>query len=409
MNHASKTSSDTSPLDHDPTFKLPSKSSQPPLTMASHSKVDTGWSSADTRIYYTKKYRQVLSSGPACALAVIAGAPLENVKTRMQSRDFVNAWDCTKFTYRTEGIRGFWAGTFNPLISITMSRALGFSIYRKAKYTFDGWIEAATGRSPLQHVNKPGTYPDIYTMTCFTGAGMVSGAVCAVTLTPVELIKNATQTSVLMASAPADHTNSTVITGGPKNSGRVSSWQSMRRIVARQGPLGLWTGFRLHVIRDTIGSGIYFGIYETTKQSLNSYYGAEKANSAGAIAVAGALCGIGAWVMTYPLDTMKTRAQNNLVGNSSAPKATLSSALETAAKTAASAAASGSKWKGVEMIIIRSTLQNMIQMSFFEQAKVWIDKLEFSDGSRTLPEVERHFGRDSKVKHHDGVGRNDKL
>ena len=63
-----------------------------------------------------------------------------------------------------------------------MTRALGFSIYRKAKYTFDGWIEGATGRSPLQHVNKPGTYPDIYTMTCFTGAGMVSGAVCAVTL-----------------------------------------------------------------------------------------------------------------------------------------------------------------------------------------------------------------------------------
>jgi hypothetical protein len=73
MNHASKTSSDTSPLDHDPTSKLPSKSSQPPLTMPSYSKVDTGWSSADTRIYYTKKYRQVLSSGPACALAVIAG------------------------------------------------------------------------------------------------------------------------------------------------------------------------------------------------------------------------------------------------------------------------------------------------------------------------------------------------
>ncbi|OCT54084.1 hypothetical protein CLCR_11084 [Cladophialophora carrionii] len=41
--------------------------------MPTHSKLDTGWASADTRIYYTKKYRQVLSSGPACALAVIAG------------------------------------------------------------------------------------------------------------------------------------------------------------------------------------------------------------------------------------------------------------------------------------------------------------------------------------------------
>lgn len=224
-----------------------------------------------------------------------------------------------------------------------------------------------------------------------------------------------------MASPQADHTQpgaaTAKATSGLKNNGRVSSWDCMKRIVARQGLLGLWTGFNLHLVRDVIGSGIYFGVYETTKQSLNSYYGAEKANSAGAVAMAGAICGIGAWVFTYPLDTMKTRAQNNLVGNSGIAAATatttsagaavtavsngkqptLSAALSTAASTASSAAAKASKWKGVEMIIIRSTLQNMIQMSFFEQAKVWIDKLEFSDGSRTLPEVERHFGRDSKI------------
>ncbi len=117
--------------------------------------------------------------------------------------------------------------------------------------------------------------------------------------------------------------------------------------------------------------------------------------------MAGALCGVGAWLITYPLDTMKTRQQNNLVANANAPKASLTSTLATATKTAASSAASASKWHGVEMIILRSVLQNMIQMSIFEQAKVWIDELEFSDGSRTLPEVERHFGRDSKVSKND--------
>lgn len=43
----------------------------------------------------------------------------------------------------------------------------------------------------------------------------------------------------------------------------------------------------------------------------------------------------------------------------------------------------------------------MIQMSFFEQAKVVIDNMSFSDGSKTLPEVERHFGRDSKISKND--------
>ena len=209
-----------------------------------------------------------------------------------------------------------------------------------------------------------------------------------------------------MASGHADHTNPSSATAVPRGSGRVSSWESTKRIVARQGLLGLWTGFRLHIFRDTLGSAIYFGVYETTKQSLNSYYGAEKANSAGAIAIAGALCGVGAWVVTYPLDTMKTRQQNNLVSNANTPKAAVTAALESAVKGAASSTAKASAWKGVEMIILRSVLQNMIQMSFFEQAKVWIDTLEFSDGSRTLPEVERHFGRDSKVV---GVSKNDKL
>jgi len=380
------------------------------MSSNSKAKVDTAWNSNDRAIYYAKQYRQMLSSAPACALAVVAGAPLENLKVRMQSHHFDNAFQATKYTYRTEGLRGFWAGTFNPLVSITTSRALGFSIYRKAKYTFDSWIETATGTSPLQHVNKPGTYPDIYTLTCFTGAGMVSGGVIAVALTPVELIKNATQSSVLMASQADPMAANSANT---KNVGRVSSWKSMKRIIERRGPLGLWTGFRLHLLRDVIGSGIYFGVYETTKQSLNSYYGAEKANSAGAIAVAGAICGIGAWVVTYPLDTMKTRAQNNLVAGvspsntatkssasasaSASVSASLSSALDTAAKTASRA----SKWKGVEMIILRSSIQNMIQMSFFEQAKVVIDDLTFSDGSRTLPEVERHFGRDSRVHKND--------
>ncbi|KIW15451.1 hypothetical protein PV08_05497 [Exophiala spinifera] len=365
--------------------------------MSSKSKMDTGWTSPDTRIYYAKKYRQVLSSAPAVALAVVAGAPFENLKVRMQSHYFPNAWQATKYTFRTEGLRGFWTGTLPPLFSITFSRALGFSIYRKAKYAIDGCIEKATGSSPLQHVNKPGTYPNIYTLACFTGAGMISGGATAVVLTPIELVKNATQTSVLMASQgkpPAAQTP------GVKNVGRVSSWASAKLIIQRRGLLGLWTGFRLHMLRDLVGSGIYFGVYETTKQTLNSYYGAEKANSLGAIAAAGAVCGIGAWVVTYPLDTMKTRVQNNLVGaarpvasSPSSPSPSIKSALD-AATTSVSRV---SKWKGIEMIILRSVIQNMIQMTFFEQGKVVIDNLTFSDGSRTLPEVERHFGRDSRI------------
>ena len=74
-------------------------------------------------------------------------------------------------------MRGFWAGTLTPLWSITFNRTLGFIAYRKAKYEIDRVMERATGNSPLEWVNTPGTYPNMGTLICFGGAGALSGAV----------------------------------------------------------------------------------------------------------------------------------------------------------------------------------------------------------------------------------------
>lgn len=49
------------------------------------------------------------------------------------------------------------------------------------------------------------------------------------------------------------------------------------------------------------------------------------------------------------------------------------------------------------MIIIRSVIQNMIQMTAFERVKIWIDKMEFKDGSKTLPYIVRERGKDTKL------------
>jgi solute carrier family 25 (mitochondrial carnitine/acylcarnitine transporter), member 20/29 len=105
----------------------------------------------------------------------------------------------------------------------------------------------------------------------------------------VELVKNCAQTSVLMA---ADHTKAH---DGPKNAGRVSSYNALRQIVRERGVGGLYTGFRLHLVRDVVGSGIFFGVYEALKQSLNSAYGVSEVNAPGAVMFAGAVCGVLAW------------------------------------------------------------------------------------------------------------------
>jgi hypothetical protein len=98
-------------------------------------------------------------------------------------------------------------------------------------------------------------------------------------------------------------------------------------------------------------------------------------------------------IQTYPLDSMKTQAQNRLVGLGAKQAASILA-------TEAGKAAKGnlSRYKGFEMVIVRSALQGMIQQSIFEEAKRWIDDLQFSDGSRKLPNIERELGRDQRIR-----------
>lgn len=96
----------------------------------------------DTKVYYFKQYRQFWASGPAAAVAVIAGVcfskstallilTLNSLLSRMSrlecnrkysltgtelypdvlSKHFSSAFSAAKFVYQYEGIRGFWAGT----------------------------------------------------------------------------------------------------------------------------------------------------------------------------------------------------------------------------------------------------------------------------------------------------------
>lgn len=67
---------------------------------------------------------------------------------------------------------------------------------------------------------------------------------------------------------------------------------------------------------------------------------------------------------------MKTRAQSVLIGNASKT-----------GKACVSAATKSSKFKGVEMMILRSCLQNMIQMYAFEYFKTKINNLKYSSDS----------------------------
>lgn len=65
----------------------------------------------------------------------------------------------------------------SPLASITLVRTVSFSVYQRAKYTYDAWMTRVSGHSPLAIANTRGARPNLNTMACFFTAGATAGAV----------------------------------------------------------------------------------------------------------------------------------------------------------------------------------------------------------------------------------------
>lgn len=81
---------------------------------------------------------------------------------------------------------------------------------------------------------------------------------------------------------------------GLRHQPRVGTIEAIKQIVQRYGFRGLYTGFYLHAMRDTIGSGLYFGVYETVKQVAARELGSDT-SPFGAPMIAGALCSTVPW------------------------------------------------------------------------------------------------------------------
>ncbi|OJD18386.1 hypothetical protein AJ78_01566 [Emergomyces pasteurianus Ep9510] len=368
---SSPSSSASSSASSSPSSSSPSSSSFPSSiavasTSASKATMPHGFWNMDepARNRLLKQYRTQAASAVSTIFATLSVTPLENLKTRMQTHDFRGLTDCARYIWRTEGIRGYTAGALPPMVSVTFVRVTNFTVYQKAKYALSDAIERVTGEAPLVLYNTPGSLPTLSTVSCFTIAGMVAGLAATPLACPFELAKNVVQTSVLMAN------RSHAIAGTATNRHtslrdmpRLGTIDAIKQIVSRHGYQGLYTGVRLHALRDTIGTGLYFGIYETAKQLISTFLG-DHQSPFGAPMAAGALSGVIPWICTYTLDTKKTRAQSILLGKSKE------------IGEASMAAARSSMYKGMSVSIARTAFQNMILLTTFEYLKVRINELE---------------------------------
>jgi solute carrier family 25 carnitine/acylcarnitine transporter 20/29 len=66
-------------------------------------------------------------------------------------------------------------------------------------------------------------------------------------------------------------------------------------------------------VRDSIGSGVYFTVYDGFKMGINSVFKTKEGKvHPASIAIAGGLAGMFSWVIVYPIDTFKSRIQRDM-------------------------------------------------------------------------------------------------
>ncbi|KAL2195818.1 mitochondrial carrier domain-containing protein [Corynascus similis CBS 632.67] len=256
-----------------------------------------------------KRYRVEVAASASSVLSTLTTFPLDSVKTRMQTYRYAGFLDCVKHTYNTEKFRGFFRGVTAPMASITLVRTVSFSIYQRSKYAYCDWVKKNFGVDVMAHVSSSGNYPSLWSVATFGAAGATAGSCITVIACPFELTKLSAQVSVLLADKkncpkPESH----AIAASYQNKGTL---KTLGNIIKHRGFGGLYTGFKLHLMRDTLGTATYFMTYESSKQLLTTFGGDGTHSNPFAVLVAGGLCGIVSWALIYPVDSAKSIYQRN--------------------------------------------------------------------------------------------------
>ncbi|KAE9973958.1 hypothetical protein EG328_004081 [Venturia inaequalis] len=332
------------------------------------------------RARFFKAKRTDFASAASSLTAIFLAFPLDTLKTRLQASAGTTfpayristfnghsipseTMACVRYIYKTEGLRGFYRGMMTPLVTASATRILSLHYYQTGKYWMDEELEKRTGESPLTRCNDITKSPNWNTIACFSAAGAFSGAVGTLVACPFELTKIGRQLSTDIVKLQGCRVEPAEQAIRQSYYGK-TTWQTMRAIARNRGVFGLYSGFRLHLVRDIIGTSIWFAGYETLKQEI-SYLRGSPPNNALPVSVASFLSGCLSLLVTAPLDAAKTRFQRNCLMQHRDRTEKVS--MEYMSKVA---------WRGMPINLLRSGMLNLVFFLVFENAKVYINDMD---------------------------------
>lgn len=297
---------------------------------------------------WLKPYRQTICAYTASLMAVSFGFPLDSVKTRQQTYKYKNVMECIKRTYKFEGIGGFYRGIMAPLLSTSLVRACSISVYSYSlPHTLDFTFNYFMINPPEDNNNSSTSQRILRTTPGAFMAGSIAGASCVAIAGPFEFTKLASQLDILVQQT----------TNANANAKPRSTFQVAKTIIKRNGLLSLYSGFRYHIFRDSLGSGMYFAIYDGIKVGISSLLDSKQHPAS--IAVAGGLAGTISWLFIYPIDTFKSRMQKDIYSQSLG--------FPAAKPLKFSQVLHGKMYRGLGVSLARTSLLGMMFFSCYEQ------------------------------------------
>ncbi|CAE6488072.1 unnamed protein product [Rhizoctonia solani] len=242
----------------------------------------------------THRNKTVVCATSASLLSTLAGYPLDSLKSRLQaSRTPISVPRLARLVWREEGLAGFFRGIWIPLMTISAVRAASFTIYTNSKNYFHD--VQGLSRSKWTHVALSGA-----------SAGSISGALISFCGAPFELVKIRRQLEYSIAAEKGITVD--------KPPGNIDA---VKDIFRQHGARGLYKGFKLHFVRDTAGTALYFMEYDALRLLLgrlpNGHQGATPTwfplHYSMIPFFCGSIAGVTSWAIIYPLDVVKTKVQ----------------------------------------------------------------------------------------------------
>lgn len=217
--------------------------------------------------------------GGACGVYV--GAPLDTVKVLLQAQapgQFKGVWDCLRSTVHKQGPLALYKGALISALGQLPNNLLVFGSFGSSLAWLGRTFPCAPEASKQEHRTRAFAHTFL--------AGCWAGLLQCLPLAGIEHIKVQQQV-------------------GHKH---MTMWQCAQGLVAAKGAAGLNRGFWSLVLRDCPTYGLYFVVYEMTKDWLS---GGVPDPPAWAMLWAGATAGMAAWAAATPADVVKSMIQGS--------------------------------------------------------------------------------------------------